>query len=88
MRNEVTDHIPIGYYHDLFDTVNDNIDACDEGGQQLCGAINDEVSGFTHEQMFIELNSFISSPSAFKDNLNEGLPPNIQAEVTELFISY
>lgn len=88
-RNETTDHIPIGFYHDLFDYVPDVVDACDSE-TYICGPINDQVNGFTNAQMFGLLDNSIKSPAAFKDGIKDGFGLTVmeKGKVENLFISY
>lgn len=89
MRNEETDHIPIGYYNDLIDTHVDDVNACDRDVvPSQCGPINDGVSGITNEQMFTELVPSVTSPQEFTNNLIEGLPASVQLAINILLASY
>ena len=91
-KNEVTNHIPIGYYYDLQDGVNITETATDKdwlnGNSDI---IIDGVSGLSNNQLFSLLNSNIKSPSDFNTALiNSGFiqAPNNQVDITNLFNSY
>ncbi len=91
-RNEVTDHIPIGFYHDLIDGININEIAGDGyWGQTNPGTIIDNISGLTNAQLFSLLNSNISSLLDFKNALNNSgyiTGSNTTQKVNNLFNSY
>ncbi len=86
-RNESANHIPIGFYHDLFDTAADTQQACNviDGG---CGPINDMASGFTNAQMFALMDASTISPIGFRDRLIQGSSTTTQIQVGALFNSY
>ncbi len=96
--NETQDHIPIGLHHDLVDVGEPvlfpgtpiTLTACNQEGGG-CGTINDNVFGFTHEQMFGCLNSSIMTIAQYQGCLetnqlnNTG---NTVAQLNDLFNSY
>ena len=91
-KNEVTNHIPIGYYYDLQDGVNITETATDKdwlnGNSDI---IIDGVSGLSNNQLFSLLNSSINSPSDFNTALiNSGYltGANTSQKVNDLFNSY
>ena len=72
-RNEKTNHIPIGFYHDLIDGINTNENAYDGyWANKAFGTIVDTIQGLTNAQLFSLLNSNITStsPLDFKNALN------------------
>jgi hypothetical protein len=91
-RNEETNHIPIGFYHDLIDGINTSETAGDGyWGQTNQGTINDNVSGLTNAQLFSLLNSNITTPLDFKNALNNSSfinGSNTTQKVNNLFNSY
>ena len=91
-RNEVTNHIPTGYYHDLIDGINTNETAGDGfWGNQNQGTIVDNVQGLTNAQLFSLLNANVTSPSDFTNALiNAGFVTgsNATQNINNLFNSY
>ena len=88
--NETQHHIPVGLYHDLSDNLNDTISACnmDFSG---CVLIDDQVSGFTNQQMFSCLTSDIVSPIDFINRLianHLANTTNTEVQVMDLFNQY
>jgi len=92
IKNEVTDHIPIGLYHDLIDGTNINEQAGDgTWGNISIGTINDNVSGLTNSQLFTLLDANTNSPAIFIQRVNNsGIIqfPNTTSSVNNLFMSY
>ena len=91
-RNEKTDHIPIGFYHDLIDGINTSETAGDGyWGNQNTGTIDDNVSGLTNAQLFSLLDNTVTSPAAFVNKLNNSgfiTGANTIVDVNDLFNSY
>jgi len=91
-RNEMTDHIPIGLYHDLIDGINTNEQAGDgDWGTTNTGTINDNVSGLTNAQLFNLLDANTTSPTIFIQRVNSsGIVqfPNTTSGINNLFNSY
>lgn len=88
--NETTNHIPIGLYHDLADNSNDVNQACDQDGNG-CAIIDDQVRGFTNQQMFSCLTNDITDPDAFIVRLianHLAATPNTAIQVNNLFSQY
>jgi len=91
-RNETADHIPIGYYHDLIDNVNQIETAKD--GDMLYGSaysINDEISGLTNHQLFSLLDANVTSPVILTTkikNSNYLTGQNTNQKLDNLFNSY
>ncbi len=91
-RNEETNHIPTGFYHDLIDGININEIAYDGyWADKASGTIVDNIQGLTNAQLFSLLNSNITSPLDFKNALNNSgyiSGSNTTQKVTNLFNSY
>ncbi len=91
-RNEETNHIPTGFYHDLIDGININEIAYDGyWADKASGTIIDNIQGLTNAQLFSLLNSNITSPLDFKNALiNSGYltGANTPQKVNYLFSSY
>jgi hypothetical protein len=91
-RNEETNHIPIGFYHDLIDGINTSETAGDGyWGNNNPETINDDISGLTNQQLFSLLNSNITSPTAFTNALISSgylTGNNTPQKVNNLFNSY
>lgn len=66
------------------------VNACDFFADPVtCGAINDNVSGFTNAQMFSILTTDVDSPQEFTDNLIQAnTTANTTAQINNLFNSY
>jgi len=87
VRNEFSNHIPIGFYNDLMDTSPDVLSACDyfDGG---CGTITDGVSGFSIGTMYNALTSDIVTPFMFLTKVTSTSPPAVKTAASNLFLSY
>jgi hypothetical protein len=91
-RNEKTNHIPIGLYHDLIDGINTTEQAGDGyWGNYNIGTVNDNVIGLSNAQLFNLLNTSTTSPSSFIQKVKtSGIiqSPNTTNDVDNLFNSY
>jgi len=91
-RNEISNHIPIGYYHDLIDGINTTEQAGDGyWGNINTGTINDNISGLTNQQLFSLFDNTVTSPAIFTTKLiNSGYinGTNTTTGINNLFSSY
>ncbi len=92
IRNEETNHIPIGFYHDLIDGINTSETAGDGfWGTNNPGTIDDNVSGLTNAQLFSLFDNTVTSPAIFVNKLNNSgfiTGSNTVVDVNDLFNSY
>ncbi len=91
-RNEISNHIPIGYYHDLIDGINTTEQAGDGyWGNVNPGTINDNISGLTNQQLFSLFDNTVTSPTIYTTKLiNSGYinGSNTTTGINNLFNSY
>ncbi|MDQ3143167.1 MAG: hypothetical protein M3Q56_13070 [Bacteroidota bacterium] len=89
VRNEETNHIPIGLYNDFIDGLNEEWSCNYHSGG--CGTVIDWVQGFNNGQMFSLLTSSSTSPSIFKDRFIQTFANGNQTlinQINTLFNSY
>ncbi|MFM9949840.1 MAG: hypothetical protein ACKV1O_18030 [Saprospiraceae bacterium] len=89
-RNDSPNHVPIGLHHDLVDSGLEP-ESEDVSGDAPPSTVNDQVSGFTINQMFSALTSDITTPDQYRIrllNLHLGSTSNTTQQVNDLFGSY
>ncbi len=98
-HNESDNHIPIGMHHDLADNTplegyawdDDDPNFWDNPNPGMRFPIDDQVNGFTNQQMFQSLNSNVSTPDQYRVWLNNnftGASGNTANDINDLFNSY
>ncbi len=88
-RNDAPMHIPIGIYHDMFDTGIEPTSFDNRGGGS--GVVLDAVSGITNSQIFNLFDASVTSPLILRDRINTSVIPgstNTEASINSLFASY
>jgi len=88
--NDSPNHVPIGLHHDLIDSGSEP-ESEDIRGDAPPSTVNDQVSGFTINQMFSALTSEITTPDEYRIrliNLHLGSTSNTTQQVNDLFNSY
>lgn len=72
--------IPQGLFYDLKDTRNEQ--------KATGGPVDDNVSGYTNQQMFNAFSSSTTTPGSYRTNLLQQNGNNQSTQVTSLFTQY
>ncbi len=99
MHNETLNHIPTGLHNDLLDNTpwetnswdSDDPFFGDNGGVGVHFPIDDQVDGFTNQQLFYSLNANVTTIDQYRIWLNNNYTissGNTVADVNDLFNSY